>query len=129
MELSLFLAKLFGLTLIIYAIAIFMRPQLMNTVVKDLKPDSFLMLMAGLVGIVGGLSIILTHNLWTQDWRVLITLFGWAALLKGISYTAFPDVLLGTAKSVLATDTRRNIALGLTFLLGCYLAGVGFGMV
>ena len=30
-----------------------------------------------------GLAIVLYHNVWALDWRVIITLFGWMAVIGG----------------------------------------------
>lgn len=126
MELSNFLAQLFGLTLMIFAAAILLRPTIVTVAIRDLRPFSFMMLMAGFAGITGGLAIILSHNIWEMSWRGVITLFGWIALLKGITYVAFPDFLRFSAISMLNGRGKRTIALALAFALGFYLAYRGF---
>ncbi len=127
MELSLFLAQLFGLLLLIFIAIAFIRPQYIEGVLRDLKPHSFSMLLAGFVAIVVGLMVILTHNVWDMSWRVVITLFGWAALLKGITYVALPETLIATADKALQ-GRYRQATLTLAFLLGCYLTYQGFGI-
>jgi len=54
-----------------------------------IKDDKFTMILS-VLGIVIGLLNIIAHNVWTLDWRIIITLFGWFSLLKGISQFAFP---------------------------------------
>ena len=53
------------------------------------KEDQFMIILS-ILGIIIGLLHILAHNLWVMDWRILITLFGWFSLMKGISQFAFP---------------------------------------
>jgi hypothetical protein len=127
MELSLFLAQLFGLTLIIFALVALMRPAFIESVMRDLQPYSFSLLLAGFIGIVGGLAIVLTHNVWEFSWRGLITLFGWSAIAKGVSYVAFPDTLIATAGSVLGRK-RRKLVLVIMLAMGMYLTYHGFGL-
>ncbi len=127
MEFSYFLAQLFGLTMMIFAASILIRPTIVTVAIRDLRPFSFTMLMAGFVGIVGGLAIILSHNIWEMSWRVIITLFGWSALLKGITYVAFPDFLRFTATSMINGKGKRTAVLILVFLFGAYLTYRGFG--
>lgn len=129
MELSFFLAQLFGLTMMLFLVTIWLRPKIIDAVMDDLRPYSFTMLMAGFVGVVGGLAVILSHNVWEASWRVIITLFGWAALIKGITYVAFPEVLRGTAKGVLSTPRRRNALLLVAFLVSAFLTVKGFGIM
>lgn len=128
MELSLFLAQLFGLTLMIFTVIAMFRPVLITVAMRDLRPYSFLMLMAGFIGIVGGIAIIISHNIWEFSWRGVVTLFGWASLLKGITYVAFPDMLKITSGGIFEGKRNRMVVLSLAFLLGVYLTYHGFGL-
>jgi len=40
--------------------------------------------LSGVLMFVAGLAIVRAHNLWTRDWRVLVTLSGWFFLLLGL---------------------------------------------
>jgi hypothetical protein len=40
--------------------------------------------------VIIGLLIVVSHNIWVKDYRVVITIFGWLSLVKGIAYMAFP---------------------------------------
>jgi len=128
MEISFFLAKLFGLTLMIFTLVTMIRPVIVTIAMRDLRPYSFVMLATGFIGIIGGLVIILSHNVWELSWRGIITLFGWAALSKGIFYVAFPDTLRITTGGFLEGKRNRMIVLVLVFLLGAYLAYYGFDL-
>ncbi len=37
-----------------------------------------------------GLIVILGHNLWVTDWRIIVTLIGWVVTLKCVLYLLFP---------------------------------------
>jgi len=37
-----------------------------------------------------GLAIVVTHNVWTPDWRCLITLIGWIFVFAGLTRIALP---------------------------------------
>ena len=43
--------------------------------------------------LICGLLMVLGHNLWTADWRVLVTVVGWMALIKSLVFFIFPGVL------------------------------------
>ena len=43
-----------------------------------------------------GLAIVLTHNIWAADWRVLITLFGWLNVIGGALRLFAPPLLMKT---------------------------------
>lgn len=40
---------------------------------------------------VAGLALVRAHNRWTKDWRVLVTLTGWTALIAGLIRMIAPD--------------------------------------
>jgi len=40
---------------------------------------------------VAGLALVRAHNRWTKDWRVLVTLTGWTALIAGFIRMIAPD--------------------------------------
>ncbi len=40
--------------------------------------------LSGVLMFVAGLAIVRAHNLWTRDWRVLVTLSGWFLLILGL---------------------------------------------
>ncbi len=126
MELSYFLAQLIGLTVIIFASVALLQPTFIAAAIRDIRPFSFSLLVAGLIGIVAGLAIVLTHNVWEASWRVVITLMGWAALVKGIAYLVFPESLMRTAVNVFE-GKRQRVVLIVSILFGCYLVYHGFG--
>ena len=43
-----------------------------------------LIYFTGILTLAAGLAILNVHHLWTRDWRVLITIFGWLFLIGGI---------------------------------------------
>lgn len=129
MELSLFLAQLFGLTIAIFAgIAVF-RPGLIRGMISELGQNKTQTLLFSMVGIMGGLSVILSHNVWVGDWRVLVTIFGWSALIKGVLYLVSPGLLRDMGMSIYSSPGRTRIILLVAGVLGVYLAGAGFGML
>lgn len=39
---------------------------------------------------IAGLAIVRSHNVWTRDWRVLITLVGWIGVIGGLGRMVAP---------------------------------------
>jgi membrane-bound ClpP family serine protease len=52
--------------------------------------NSGFMLLGGMFSLIIGFFIIEYHTIWEQNWKGLITLIGWAALIKGVMLLAFP---------------------------------------
>ena len=91
MELSHFLAQLFGLYMLIVAAISTMRREQFDNAVRDLFSSSGMLLIAGATSLFFGLAIVIAHPYWHANWRVVITLLGYLAILKGIMRLAFPE--------------------------------------
>ncbi len=93
MDISIFLAKFWGWYLIIFFVLLIVYPKRIKQLFEYTKDEKFIIIMSFLAIIIGLLNII-AHNIWVSDWRIIITLFGWFALFKGITLFAFPQFAL-----------------------------------
>ena len=76
MQTSIFIAKLLGPIFVVVGIAILSKPQAFRTLLQEFIESRVLIYLAGVLGLLGGLTLVLTYNLWVLDWRLLITLIG-----------------------------------------------------
>lgn len=123
METSLFLAKFWGWYLIIFFLILSFNPRRIKQIFEDLKDEKFLILTSFIALIVGLLNI-LFHNIWQPDWKLILTLIGWAALFIGLSLFIFP-------KRTVAWLQYINIKLVQTLyilllLTGLFLLNMGY---
>ena len=78
---TLFLSRLLGLYCIVMALSMFLRGQAMADTVTSMLGNAPLMLVLGIVVVIAGLAMVLTHNIWSGGTlTVLVTLAGWIAL-------------------------------------------------
>ncbi len=91
MNSSVILAWLIGPTLVIVGLAILIQREYYRDMVERFFNDPQDYFFSGVGSLVIGLAIITTHNLWVADWRVIITVIGWAALFKGAARILFPQ--------------------------------------
>lgn len=47
--------------------------------------------LSGYIALIIGLITVILHNVWVSDWRVVITILGWIALIKGVVRIGFPE--------------------------------------
>jgi uncharacterized protein YjeT (DUF2065 family) len=127
MELSLFLAQVMGIVISAFAIASLIRPAIIRDAIRDFDHESFARLVIGCMAIALGAVLVLTHNVWVKDFRVVITIFGWTALLKGIGYLVAPKLAVNFTKSMLKSKGQMQLFLLVCLALGIYLAYTGFG--
>jgi hypothetical protein len=87
------LAVLMGSTLVILGITVFNKPYF-NAVMTDLANSKGLLWITGLSTFVMGTVIVALHNVWSTDWRVIVTLLGWLTVIKGAVILLFPSSML-----------------------------------
>ncbi len=99
MELTLFLSKVTALYLVIGSVGILINAKRLAGWVKTVKADVHTYI-AGAFALIIGLLMVLSHNVWVADWPVVVTIMGWAALIKGILLMWYPDAVLKMSKTV-----------------------------
>lgn len=125
MELSIFLAKAWGLYLILITLALLINKNNIRSLLGVLDNDGGVM-MSGAVSLVVGVLSVIGHNIWVGPiWVLLVTIFGWAALLKGIMRLAWPKHI-----RKFIDDIDRSgafpVLLIISFLVGAYLFYSGY---
>jgi hypothetical protein len=123
MTLSLFYAKLIGIYTLIVACFLLLRRKQIETVVAELFASKGLLYLAGMFGLLFGLIIAITHNIWEWNWRGLITLLGYLAILKGVVRMGFQE---WSRKWEPRMMKGYWIIFAITALIGIYLTYSGF---
>ncbi len=68
-----------------------------------------------------GLLIVVTHNVWSWDLGVIVTVYGWGSLLKGAIYFLFPALPLKLIHERMRSSRSFVKAGGILVLLGLLL--------
>lgn len=126
MELSIFLAKVLGLYMTVLSIGLLMNAKKLRSNLIDFMDSPPLLLVSGVVALMVGLLIVISHNLWVPDWRVLITIIGWLALTKGLVLIMFPQSTVNISKKWLQNNMLYYTTMVIDLLLGIYLTYIGF---
>ena len=97
-------------------------------ILKEIVQTPPLLFMAGLMGMTAGLAIVLAHNVWSGGaLPIIVTLFGWAALIKGLLLLLLSAETESRVFIVgLQYDRHPNIYAVFVLLLGAYLTYGGF---
>lgn len=77
--------------MVMFYVLLLIYPKRIKQLFTFAKDDRFIIVISVITMILGLLNVLL-HNVWTTDWRLIITLFGWSSLLKGITQFAFPKI-------------------------------------
>ena len=86
-----YLAKLMGLSLVLMVASMIANKAATVQTMNALFTDSPLMFVTGVFTMMLGLAVVLGHNKWSGGpVPVLVTLYGWIATIKGLSFLLFP---------------------------------------
>jgi uncharacterized membrane protein len=93
---------------------------------EDFPKNPSLVFVTGLLTFVAGLATVIFHNIWVADWRVIITIFGWIMLIKGILLVLLPSAMIKTTK--IYSDNLKLILIpwGVMILIGIFLTIKGY---
>ncbi len=118
---SIWIAKLLGPVILVLSIPMLLQPKRLLQTTQDFLSMPPLVLISGVLAMVAGLAIVNLHNLWVWDWRVVVTLFGWALVLGGVFRVLAPRYVVQVGHALLQQSWLTRIAGGLWGLLGIFL--------
>jgi uncharacterized membrane protein len=128
MELSIFLAKLFGLYFLIAGGIIMMRQKSFMPIFTEIFGSRALLMILGIAELLAGLAIVIAHPIFTATWQGLLTLVGAWMAVEGVIYLAMPYTKVGKLMRQFNTPTWYTSGGLVAIVLGAYLTGKGFGM-
>ena len=124
MELSNFLANLFGLSIIAVNLSLLLYPKNIEKIFDSMRNEATLF-FTGIISFVIGTAMILSHNIWTNDWRVIVTILGWAILVKGVMRLFLPEMVVNMSKKWV-NSRWIPLLLVIEVVLGCVLIYFSF---
>ena len=125
MEIVNFLAQLWGFSLVIVGFAFLIRPQYIISIVQFMENEVHIIL-SGIPTVVLGVASLLNYHAWNNNWTVIITILGWALLIKGIIRLLFPAFVV---KMLVTWQSKQSWAPGMFLCMvffGCILVYLGF---
>lgn len=123
---SIFLAKLLGPYCIIVAVGIMFNLKTYQKVMQDFSKNTALIYLGGVFALIIGLLIVLSHNIWVANWMVIITIFGWAGLIKGVWLIMLPNTAIKFTEAYQRKTALLVIHLIIIFALGVCLTVFGY---
>ncbi len=126
METSFFLAKLIGPVLIVIGLGLLVKPADFREMATDFLSSRALIFISGLLTLVAGLAIVLTHNVWEFNWPVIITILGWLFVFGGVFRILFPDSVQSMGTSMLDKPAMMTVSGAIQILLGLWLCYLGY---
>ena len=124
-RLTVFLARFIGLFTVLLMVGFLVRGSAM---VETAVADGPVMLVYAIISLAVGLAMILGHNVWSGGaLAIVVTLCGWAALIKGLLFLFLPSgVESEYILSLLRNPLLFHVWMTPSLLIGIYLTYGGF---
>ncbi len=124
MELTLFLTKIFGAFLSLIGLALLANNNL-KSIIREIIKDKNLIFLLNILGLVAGLTLVISHSFWTADLAGVITVLGWLVLIKHLAILFWRDKMLALALKFVGNNWYETWAIA-AILLGLWLLWNGF---
>lgn len=117
---SLVLAQILGIYLIIMGMMVLVCPRPLDDFISSIDSHPALAFLAATMAIILGIVMIVFHNLWVWDWRLIVTLIAWLTLIKGLVWMIIPEMPIKFSKRIYRGPLHYILGI-LVVLLGCFL--------
>ena len=126
MTTSIFLAKLIGPFALALGLALVFQGTGFRAFASEFMASPALIFLSGVITLPAGLAIVLTHNVWTPDWRGVITIVGWLAVVTGAIRMIVPQQAAAKARGVIAQPLIPKIGAAIWLAIGALLCFYGY---
>ena len=126
MENTIFLAKFWGWILVIPCLIFLVRGKVLAEEIFRLLGDRSFNFLSGYIALIIGLITVILHNVWVADWRVIITILGWIALIKGIVRIGFPETTKKLVPTFRDKPLLSKVSLVIPIFVGAWLIWMSY---
>ena len=126
MSSSVFLARLIGPFFLIVAVSLLINQAQFRTIAEEFMRSPALVFLTGLMILPVGLALVLTHNVWTADWRVLITILGWLTIVSAALRLLAPQQALNMGRRLYAMPNTLYLSAAIWLVVGAILTFFGY---
>jgi hypothetical protein len=74
-------------------IGMLLDPEAFAGIGAQFLQNPALLYLSAALGLLGGIALVLAHNVWIADWRVIITLIGWISIVDSTSWLVIPRAM------------------------------------
>jgi hypothetical protein len=126
MTTSVFLARLIGPVCLAVGLALLLNGAVYRALAQEFLDSPALIFLSGLLTMPVGLAIVLHHNIWVADWRVLITILGWLAAIGGAVRILAPQRAAAVGRTIFANPATIHTSTGVYLVIGASLCFFGY---
>jgi len=119
-----YLAEIWGISIVAISFALLIKDKHLKSLFSKIETEESLFVW-GVASFVIGIAMVLSYNVWSYNWQVIITILGWIAILKGLAHLFFPEMSKQWAKKM-STASFLPYALIIMLIIGLVITYFGF---
>ena len=125
---TIYLGKLLGLYMVAIAVGMLVNHRRTMAAIDEMARSGPWMLFSGMVATAAGLAVVLAHNVWSGGaLAIAVTIFGWAALLKGLTLLLVPAERMAVLYKGAGFERLFPVWMIVVLALGLGIAAAAFG--
>ena len=94
-----YLAEIWGISIVVVCFALLIKDGHLKKFYAILETEDNFFLW-GFISFIIGIAMVLSYNVWAWNWQIVITILGWAALVKGLFLLFFPETVKSFSKKI-----------------------------
>lgn len=93
MDITILCAKVLGIYMMVSGLMLIVKGKSLTILLKDFFDHPALIYLTGVILIFLSSIYLLQYNIWNGTFNIVVTLFAWLVLLKGLAYIFAPKLL------------------------------------
>ncbi len=127
MSITFLIAQVTGIFCLVAGASMLIQKKVFIEVVNDMAKSPAILYTLGFISLLLGLLVVLAHNIWDQGFLPLvITLIGWAMILKGAAGLVIPHTTFEYWVRLLKIEKLSWLYALILLVIGVYLTFAGF---
>ena len=124
---TVFLGRLLGLYLVAISLGMLANRRRTVDTLDEMARSGSWMLFSGMVATAAGLAVVLGHQVWSGGaLPVVVTLMGWAALLKGVTLLLVPAERMADAYKGMGFERSFHAWMVAVLAIGLWVTVMAF---
>jgi hypothetical protein len=126
MQRSIYLAKLIGPVFVAMGAGLLLNGAIFRALIEQFLQGYAFIYLSGVLIMPVGIALVLAHNVWTRDWRLIITVLGWLATIGGVIRITVPQLVQAIGTSMFSHAAVPMVAGIFVLALGAVLSYFGY---
>jgi uncharacterized membrane protein len=119
-----FLASLWGMVLIIVPLSMLINPKRIKDFFSKMEDENSVYGCSIICFIIGTATVLL-NNVWAYDWKTIVTILGWVAMIRGLLGLLWTEGVIKFCAKIKDKDWISYVVLAALFL-GLIIVYFGF---